>query len=942
MKQQIITLFIALCVSTIHIAAQESNRIPELNEVGVTLMPEDIAPITGGPFDMPQFKRPTFPALTISIADRGAKTGILATSIINQAIMDVYKKGGGTVVVPAGKWKSGRITLKSNVNLHISEGADIEFSGDIKDYLPAVLTRHEGIDIFGAGAFIYANGENNIAITGKGTITGPAMDSEVRKRTNVATVIEVAVPDSMPLEERILDGMNGREFQPPKTISPIHCTQVFIEGVTMNRSTLWNVVPTYCENVIIRGITVNSVGVPRGDGIDIESSRNVLIEYCTLNCGDDCFTLKSGRGEEAVRLGKPTENVVIRYSLAQEGHGGITCGSETAGNIKNIYAHDCVLNGTLAAFRFKTRRPRCGGTENVLFERIRMKNVKDAFTWDLLGSRKWVGELADRMPMCEVTDLTPVVRNIHIRDFIVESSNRMLAATCIPEVPLSNVTIENGIIHCKKLIPVLNDVDGFTLNNITIYSQDNKINILDGRNILLKDIKFIVPEEEIIVSIKGKQSNNILFENITPNVKKVEQEKFPDGTPISDWFYQSVKTDINTLGSTYHITDYGVTSDSTLVQTQKIQSVIDWAEKNGGGVVIFPEGTFLSGSLFFKPTTHLHLEKNATLKGSDNISDFAVVETRMEGQTLKYFAALVNADRADSFTISGEGTINGNGLRFWKSFWLRREVNPNCTNMDELRPRVLYVSHCNNVQISGVQIKNSPFWTTHFYKCNNLKLLNLHITSPHTPVHAPSTDGIDIDVCDNVLIKSCYISVDDDAIALKGGKGPWANKDPGNGPNNNILIEDCSFGYCHGVLTCGSEGIHNRNVIMRRCQVDKAENFLMFKMRPDTPQRYEYIVMEDIKGNAKNFIQARAWTQFFDLKDKKDMPISYADHITLRNIDFTCNRFFLIRNPEHYKMSNFSFADLNIKANDEDYNKDAIELLTIKNVNINKQSNIYQ
>ena len=117
----------------------------------------------------------------------------------------------------------------------------------------------------------------------------------------------------MPIEQRIYDGMEGRTFYRPKTISPINCTNVLIEGITMERSTLWNVVPIYCENVIIRGITVNSTKVPSGDGIDIESCKNVLIEYCTLNCGDDCFTLKAGRAEDGLRVGKPTENVVIRY-----------------------------------------------------------------------------------------------------------------------------------------------------------------------------------------------------------------------------------------------------------------------------------------------------------------------------------------------------------------------------------------------------------------------------------------------------------------------------------------------------------------------------------------------------------------------------------------------------------------------------------------------------
>lgn len=436
----------------------------------------------------------------------------LITPLINDLIAEVSEQGGGTVVIPNGKWKSARIELKSNVNLHIVKGAEIEFSGVVSDWLPAVFTRHEGIELYGAGAFIYANGEDHIAVTGKGVITGPTMDSEVRRRINTYANIDKDIPYDMPMTDRLYDGMEGRDFQPPRTIAPINCTNVFIEGVTMNRGAIWNVVPTYCENVIIRGITVNSIGVLRGDGIDIESSKNILIEYCTMNTHDDCFTLKSGRGLEGVRLGRPTENVVIRYSLATNGPGGITCGSETAGNIKNIYAHDCVFNGTKTGILFKTRRPRGGGTENALYERIRMIDVNDALKWDLLGSSKYVGELADRLPIREINELTPLHQNIHVNDFVVESSRTFIRANCIPEVPLKNVLIENGEVHTEQIIPALHDVDCFTVKNIMMSSSDNKIAILDSRDVLFENIKWNIPENKILVNVKGEKSENILFQ----------------------------------------------------------------------------------------------------------------------------------------------------------------------------------------------------------------------------------------------------------------------------------------------------------------------------------------------------------------------------------------------------------------------------------------------
>ncbi|HAX16838.1 MAG TPA: exopolygalacturonase [Leeuwenhoekiella sp.] len=435
--------------------------------------------------------------------------------------------------------------------------------------------------------------------------------------------------------------------------------------------------------------------------------------------------------------------------------------------------------------------------------------------------------------------------------------------------------------------------------------------------------------------MKSILSSLILISIILVSNPAKAQDLFPDGTPIPEWFRDTTPTDISTLGKPYTITDYGVSSDSTLVQTKAIQAVIDTAFENGGGVIIIPKGTFLSGALFFKQGTHLYLEQDGVLKGSDDISDFPVLMTRIEGESVDYFPALVNADGIDGFTISGKGTLDGNGLRYWKAFWLRRAWNPDCTNKDEMRPRLVYISNCKNVQISDIKLKNSPFWTTHYYKSEYIKLLNLHITSPKEPVKAPSTDAVDIDACQNMLIKNCYMAVNDDAVALKGGKGPHADEDPNNGENRNIIIEDNTYGFCHSALTCGSESIHNYNIIFRRSTVDTAHRIFWLKMRPDTPQHYEYITIEDIKGSVRSMVLIKPWTQFFNLKGEKDMITSMANNITMKNIKLDCEMGFNIEASDQYELSKFTFE--NIKLNTQNAmldNTESIKQLTLEKVEV--------
>ena len=216
----------------------------------------------------------------------------------------------------------------------------------------------------------------------------------------------------------------------------------------------------------------------------------MLIEYSTLNNGDDCFTMKSGRDKDGIRANRPTENVVIRYCLSEAGHGAITTGSETAGWIRNIYLHDCIFNGTDRGFRFKTRRPRGGGVENIFYERVVMNINRHALEWDLLGSRTYVGELADRLPKRPINQLTPVIRNIFMRDVKITTNKNFIVAKCIPEIPLTNVVMENMDVTCNESI-LLRDVKDFVIRNSTIRSKSQNMEIIEGQNVTFDNVKMV-------------------------------------------------------------------------------------------------------------------------------------------------------------------------------------------------------------------------------------------------------------------------------------------------------------------------------------------------------------------------------------------------------------------------------------------------------------------
>ena len=339
--------------------------------------------------------RTSFPKRTYNIVDFGAKANDseqLCHEAINEAIVTCNQAGGGTVVIPAGKdFYTGPITLKSNVNLHVEEGATLRFSTDQSLYFPAVLTRWEGIDCYNAKPLIYAYGETNIAITGKGTIDAQGdpdnwwymSAGRFKKENGKPTQADGGRRRLLFLGEN-QEPIHKRIFTPEEALRPqmvnlYRCTRVLIEDVTLRNSPFWAIHPLMCESLIVRGVTVEGNG-PNGDGCDPESCRNVLIENCYFNTGDDCIAIKSGRNADGRRWNIPSENIIVRGCTMKNGHGGVVIGSEISGGYKGLYVEDCHMDSPNLdrVIRIKTSTCRGGTIEDVFVRNITVGQCKEA------------------------------------------------------------------------------------------------------------------------------------------------------------------------------------------------------------------------------------------------------------------------------------------------------------------------------------------------------------------------------------------------------------------------------------------------------------------------------------------------------------------------------------------------------------------------------------
>ena len=412
---------------------------------------------------------PQIPERDFPIIKFGARPGQDATEAIRRAIRAAAEQRGGRVVIPEGVWLTGPIHLKSKVNLHVSRGATLKFSTDPKQYLPAVFTRWEGTECMNYSPFIYAFEQTDIAITGEGTLDGqagceawwpwagkghcdlkPGAPNQRADRDALVAMADKGTPVS---ERQFGEG----HYLRPNFIQPYRCTNVLIEGVTIRNSPMWEIHPALCTNVIVRGIKINTHG-PNNDGCNPESCRDVLIENCEFDTGDDCIAIKSGRNQDGRRVAVPSENIIIRNCTMKAGHGGVTIGSEISGHCRNVFVEDCVMSSPdlNQALRFKNNAARGGIIEHFRARNIKVGQVGVALEIDLLYEEGSKGAYK------------PVVRDIAIDGLTCDHAKSPWTLRGFPGAVVEQITLENVTILRADKPPLVDHVEGLKLRNVTV------------------------------------------------------------------------------------------------------------------------------------------------------------------------------------------------------------------------------------------------------------------------------------------------------------------------------------------------------------------------------------------------------------------------------------------------------------------------------------------
>ena len=499
---------------------------------------------------LPVIKSPVFKKDTVSIKKHGAVAdgNTLNTKSINAAIDALSKKGGGVVVVPAGLWLTGPVVLKNNINLHLAIGATLLFTADKNEY-PLVEANWEGLPQMRNQSPISATNASNIAITGKGIIDGNGdvwrmvkkdklNETQWRKLVAGGGVLSEDKKTWYPSEKML----KGSQLQNPGVISPekdeafyqsikdflrpnlllfTSCKYILLEGVTFQNSPAWCLHPLMCENLTVRNVIVkNPWYAQNGDGIDVESCKNVLIENSVFDVGDDALCIKSGRDAEGRKRAISTENVIIRNCTVYAAHGGFVIGSEMSGGARNIYVNNCTFIGTDIGLRFKTTRGRGGVVENIFIKDIYMKDIPgEAILFDMYYAAKDPIPLAGEkreLPKVEfkpVDETTPVFKNFHISNVYCNGAEKAIFIRGLPEMHVKDLVLENMVLQARKGMDI-QEATNIAFRNITVISAetDPVIDIVQSDRLVFDNIKY-KNAAELLFRVSGERSSSINIKN---------------------------------------------------------------------------------------------------------------------------------------------------------------------------------------------------------------------------------------------------------------------------------------------------------------------------------------------------------------------------------------------------------------------------------------------
>jgi polygalacturonase len=506
------------------------------------------------PFVTPDIKEPKFPNKTFRITDFGAigDGQTKNTQAFAKAIKACADAGGGIVLVPAGLWLTGSIELKSNLNLHLEQGAVVLFSPNFEDY-PLVKRTWEGSEAVRCTPPLFGENLKNIAITGSGIFDGSGQAWRPVKKIKLTEIQwgkligsggvvdskeEVWYPSAEAMngpktvEElnkrgnaKIEDYAAARQYLRPVLVGLVECKNVLLDGPTFQNSPGWNIHPLMCENMIIRNLNVlNPWFAQNGDGLDLESCRNVIITNCRFDVGDDGICMKSGKNEYGRQRGRATEDVAISDCIVYHAHGGFTVGSEMSGGVRNVYVRNCDFLGTDVGIRFKSTRGRGGTVENIFIQGIYMKEIpNNAIQFDMYyGGR--IAPSGDEISetslevIPQASEETPKFQNIHIKNIVCSGAAGAIWLRGLPEMPIQKIDLENIVISAKGGVTCI-DANEITFKNVRIIPEKSPVfELYNSRNFVMDSIN--PPDSNaVFIKLQGGRTQSIHLKNIdVPNI----------------------------------------------------------------------------------------------------------------------------------------------------------------------------------------------------------------------------------------------------------------------------------------------------------------------------------------------------------------------------------------------------------------------------------------